>query len=340
MNDAVNVKRKRFSKRRIALGLFLAVVVLGGGALAWVNHLLFDRTPGQFFDSAGTSIYYTVEGKAQADPVILIHGLAAQSDINWRRPGINALLSDDFKVVAFDLRGHGLSGRPHESSAYGVQTVEDITRLMDHLGIAKAHLAGYSLGGFVALKFAVLHPERCISIAVCASGWKNPEDPEPLRSPYRDDPEARLPPDVRKHEKMMQKALKALNGPQAAAVGRVPVMDLAAATPAGILPERVSFNAVRDYFGDKVVDRVAMRALKDSLGLVAVTRDELKALPMPVVCFMGTRDGLKPYATDLKDAMPQCELVLLDGADHITMVLFGEFQHGLQQFFLAHRQAK
>jgi pimeloyl-ACP methyl ester carboxylesterase len=340
MSDAVDVKRKRFSKRRIALGLLLALVVLVGLGLAWVQHLLFDRTPGQFFDSAGTSIYYTVEGREQADPVILIHGLAAQSDINWRRPGINAMLDPVFKVVALDLRGHGLSGRPHDPSAYGVNTVEDITRLMDHLGIAKAHLAGYSLGGFIALKFAVLHPERCISVAVCASGWKNPEDPEPLRSPYRDDPEARLPPDLRKHEKMMQKALKALNGPQAAAVGRVPVMDLSEATPAGILPERYSFKEVRDFIGHWVVDREAMNALKDSLGLVAVTREQLQALQMPVICFMGTRDGLKPYATDLKAAMPQCELVLLDGADHITTVLYDDFQQGLREFFLKHRLAK
>lgn len=340
MGEAVEVKRKRFSKRRIALGVLLSFVVVVAAGLLWVHHLLFDRTPGQYFDSAGTSIYYTVEGKEQADPVILIHGLAAQSDINWRRPGINAMLDSDFKVVAFDLRGHGLSGRPHEPSAYGVNTVEDITRLMDHLGLQKAHLAGYSLGGFIALKFAVLHPERCISVAVCASGWKNPEDPEPLRSPYRDDPEARLPPDMKKHEKMIQKALKAQNGPQAAVAGGVQVMDLSEAMQAGILPERYSFKEVRDYFGRWVVDKEAMGALKDSLGLVAVTREQLQALKMPVICFMGTRDGLKPYATDLKAAMPQSELVLLDGADHITTVLYGEFQRGLREFFLSHRMAK
>src|SRR5262249_44523971 len=154
------------------------------------------------FDSAGTKIYYTTEGNPKGDAVILIHGLAAHSDINWRRPGINALLDPDFRVVSFDLRGHGLSDHPHEMERYGIETVEDIRRLMDHLHIEKAHLAGYSLGGFLALKFAALHPERCLSLAICASGWKDPENMEPLRSPYKDDPDVRLPPDEKQHKRL------------------------------------------------------------------------------------------------------------------------------------------
>jgi pimeloyl-ACP methyl ester carboxylesterase len=328
------------SKKKMALGgcgTVLLVLVCG---LAWLHHLVFDRTPGQFFDSNGVKLYYTVEGNEKADPVVLIHGLAAHSDINWRRPGINALLAKDFRVISYDLRGHGLSDRPHDPEQYGLETIEDISRLMDHLGIQKAHLAGYSLGGFIALKYATAHPERVQSIAICASGWKNPEDAEPLRSPYKDDPDARLAPDPKKLNRLLRNSGMApkfsLAPSDAAPVGFPAETKLASLLPADFDPVK----RARDYFGDKVVDREAMRALKKTLVALMVTADELKACKTPALCLMGTRDGLKPYALDLKQAMPACELVLIDGADHVTTVLFGAFQSKLQAFLLSHRAVK
>lgn len=323
--------RIKVTRWRVAAGLFLALLLVLAGGAAWAHRLLFERTPGQFLDAAGVPIYYTDEGNRQGDAVLLIHGLAAHADINWRRPGINALLAPDFRVVSMDLRGHGLSGRPHDPGAYGIETVEDIRRVMDHLGIQRAHLAGYSLGGFLITKFATLHPDRCLSLAICASGWKNPDDPEPLRSPYKDDPETRLPPDPQKHERMIRNAVEL-------SWNRAPVLH------AGLLPVALGdydpVKRIRDYFGDMVVDREAMRALKKGLGLFVVTADQLRALDMPTICFMGTNDGLKPYAMDLKQAMPQAELVLIEGADHITTVLYDDFQQGLRNFLLAHREKR
>jgi len=314
-------------RKKLALGCS-GIALLLILSLAWLHHLLFDRTPGEYLEVDGVKIYYTSEGNAQGDAVILIHGLAAHADINWRRPGINALLAPDFRVIAMDLRGHGLSDRPHDAGAYGLKTVEDITRLMEHLNIEKAHLAGYSLGGFLALKYATLHPDRVLSLAICASGWKDPESREPIRSPYRDDPETRLPPDEKQYNRMMRDT-------QVRAAG-----TLEASVIPG-LPD--AYNPVewgRDYFGDRVVDRVAIKALKRGLGAFVVTREQLAALEVPTLCLMGTRDGLKPYAMDLKAAMPQAELGLIDGADHITTVMYGEFQRRLQSFFLTHKVAR
>jgi 3-oxoadipate enol-lactonase len=49
--------------------------------------------------------------------------------------------------------------------------VDDVVRLVDHLGIAKAHVVRYSLGGFITLKLALRHPERLLSAAPCGAGW-------------------------------------------------------------------------------------------------------------------------------------------------------------------------
>jgi pimeloyl-ACP methyl ester carboxylesterase len=128
------------------------------------------RAPaGATFDSAGVSIFYTVEGKG--DPVILIHGLNSSANLNWRAPGIISALAPSFTVIALDLRGHGQSGKPRGKDSYGTQLVEDVVRLMGHLKIKKAHIIGYSLGGMVATKLAVLHPDRVQSLILGGMGW-------------------------------------------------------------------------------------------------------------------------------------------------------------------------
>jgi len=315
-------------KRRIVrglLGLVAALALLIAGFL----YLLLARVDGQFFDSAGVPLHYTVEGKG--DPVILVHGLAANADLNWRRAGINRALAGKYQVIAFDLRGHGLSGRPHEPDKYGIEMVEDIARLMDHLKIDKAHFAGYSLGGFIVTKFAARYPERTRSLAICASGWKDPDDPEPIRNPYKDPPDERLAPDHKKHEQLKKFVNKSAPPRQASIL---PAFLPAATAQAQQQPPAAKW--VKDFLSDFVVDREAMRALKKSLGMLSVPRDELAQMQTPTICFIGTNDGLKPYAMDLKTVRPDVELIIIPGADHITTAIRSEFRKGLLNFFNTH----
>src|SRR4051812_7089695 len=121
------------------------------------------------FKSGDVKIHYTVQGSGP--PVVLIHGLLSSAEMNWTLPGITALVAKHHQVIALDCRGHGNSDKPLEESAYGVPMVEDVVALLDHLGIPKAHIVGYSMGGMIALKLAVLHPERVKSLMLCGMGW-------------------------------------------------------------------------------------------------------------------------------------------------------------------------
>ncbi len=151
----------------IALALFLVC--------ATIVYVVLHRTEGQYFDSAGVKIHYTDEGSGV--PVILVHGYTANADINWRLPGIHSKLRKHFRVIAMDVRGHGLSGKPHFPALYGIETVNDVVRLMDHLKIEKAHLVGYSMGGFITLKFLSKYPDRLLSAMPCGAAWMKPGDP-------------------------------------------------------------------------------------------------------------------------------------------------------------------
>jgi pimeloyl-ACP methyl ester carboxylesterase len=120
------------------------------------------------FDSHGVTLQYTVEGEGA--PVILIHGLYSSGQMNWRAPGITRELAKNYQVITLDVRGHGGSGKPAEESAYGIELVEDVVRLMDHLKIQKAHIVGYSMGGMITMKLLVRHPERMQSAVLGGMG--------------------------------------------------------------------------------------------------------------------------------------------------------------------------
>src|SRR5437763_4317028 len=131
--------------------------------------LASDETKPQTFDSNGVAISYTVEGKGE--PVVLIHGLYASAQVNWRAPGIIRILATNHQVIALDVRGHAASGKPGQESAYGVEMAEDIVRLLDHLKIQKAHLVGYSMGGMITMKVLTRHPDRVQSALLGGMGW-------------------------------------------------------------------------------------------------------------------------------------------------------------------------
>jgi pimeloyl-ACP methyl ester carboxylesterase len=122
-----------------------------------------------FFDASGVKIHYLVQG--EGEPVVLIHALHSSALINWRLTGVMDELARDHRVIVLDLPGHGRSDRPERGSAYGLQLVEDVILLMDHLHVKRAHVVGYSLGGMVGMKLIATHPDRVISATIGGMGW-------------------------------------------------------------------------------------------------------------------------------------------------------------------------
>ena len=79
---------------------------------------------GKFFDSVGMRIHYTDQGDGVA--VVLIHGVTGSLN-NWTRTGIApALVTEGYRVIALDARGHGESDKPHDSGYYGAHMAEDV----------------------------------------------------------------------------------------------------------------------------------------------------------------------------------------------------------------------
>jgi pimeloyl-ACP methyl ester carboxylesterase len=124
------------------------------------------------FDSDGVRIAFIDEAPsadgvaAVRDPVLLIHGFASNMTMNWISTGwVEVLRNAGYRVIAFDNRGHGQSEKLYDLAQYGAPLMaEDARRLLDHLGIARAHVIGYSMGARIAAFLSLAHPERVARI--------------------------------------------------------------------------------------------------------------------------------------------------------------------------------
>lgn len=104
----------------------------------------------------GARLHYHLQGKGT--PIVLIHPpfVASQIFNYWKYQ-----LSEHYKVIVFDIRGHGLSEASDVPLSFPL-IVEDMMQLLDQLGIKKAIVGGYSVGGSVAIEALLTHPDRFI----------------------------------------------------------------------------------------------------------------------------------------------------------------------------------
>jgi len=134
-----------------------------------------------FVSDDGLNIAYTVDDFTDPwttpETIILLHA-AMGSSKRWFR-WVPRLVRD-YRVVRMDLRGHGQSQQPAPDQDFSLSLlVGDVLKLMEHLGIDKAHVAGNSAGGYVAQQLAIHHGERVRTLALIAAtpGLKNSHAP-------------------------------------------------------------------------------------------------------------------------------------------------------------------
>ena len=113
-----------------------------------------DATTGRYAEVNGINLYYETHGTGS--PLILLHGGLGSGEMFGP---IMPALTDHHQVILVDLQGHGRTAdidRPVDTALMA----DDIAALIDHLGLDKPDVAGFSLGGGVALRVATRHPEK------------------------------------------------------------------------------------------------------------------------------------------------------------------------------------
>jgi pimeloyl-ACP methyl ester carboxylesterase len=122
------------------------------------------------FSHDGVEIAFLDQG--EGEPIVLVHGFASNKEVNWVTPAWVATLTQaGRRAIALDNRGHGASTKLYEPAAYHSEIMaEDVRALLDHLGLMRADVMGYSMGARITAYLALAHPDRVRSAVLGGLG--------------------------------------------------------------------------------------------------------------------------------------------------------------------------
>jgi pimeloyl-ACP methyl ester carboxylesterase len=242
-----------------------------------------------FFDANGVEIHYTDQG--EGEPIVVMHGYAMSLDRMGSAGLVPGLVDAGYRVLAIDARGHGQSGKPHDPDQYGVEMAEDVVRLLDHLGLEKAHVMGYSMGGSIANKVREIHPDRLQTAIVGGSGWLKQGDP----------------------------ALGGMTGDEIAdelEKSGTFVLLLKNFTKNRQPPSTDEENERRSQNMLKGNDPKALAAVMRAWHEFAVPESNLRENDVPTIAIVGENDPLKVQVDAMQEVMSNLEVVVIEEATH------------------------
>ncbi len=279
------------------------------------------------FQSDGVRIHYIDEGQAwrlgsrassaadsrprgnPSEPVLLTPGFW-QGTREWYDV-IAALIASRYRVIAYDGRGTGRSGKPSDVGLYGSEAVADGVRLLDYLGVERTHVIGYSDGGDVALRIGIGQPDRVLSLTLVGYGTPNPMQTLSVTE-------------------------------QAAVIAGIEQGDaeplLRARLPAGWdAPSQGLISAYnRGLGGEDLSARAA--SLRGLFSMPRISRADLGANAVPALSLVGDRDFMRRSVDAMAVDMSNLEVLVVPDADH-TAVLGTRFVREVLTFLSAHREA-
>lgn len=265
----------------IIIAVILALILLGLGTVYfWYQgqaagepadalEAQYTTQADRFIEVAGARVRVREEGPSDGAPIILIHGFTYSLE-SW--DGWAADLSSDYRVIRYDLLGHGLTG-PDAQQRYAPQERADfLAELMDALGLDRATLAGNSLGGTIAWRFAAANPGRVDRLILVDPGIYQFNDvgDTPVEAPAAVQAYLQLAPEA----------------------GVRQTLGLIYADPASVSEERIATIIAmmrREGNGDAFIQHIAEFTMPDPTGLLA-------QITAPTLILWGGRDLVIPVA--------------------------------------------
>ena len=214
--------------------------------------------------------------------ILLLHGFASNRSEGWRRTGwYGAFERRGVRVIAPDQRGHGESVKSHDPADYGRAALAgDALALLDHLGVGRCEVFGYSMGTRTAMQLAMDAPERVNHLMLGGIGGKLFDPPRP---------------------------------------GAAEAMAKAMSTDDPASLENEFLKSFRQFADEQGEDRAALAAFSAAQS-PPLDRDAMARLPMPVLVVAGAWDEGAGDPTDLARVFPSGWGKSLPGCDHFSAI--------------------
>ena len=250
----------------------------------------------------GVNLHYQQSG--QGPDVVLIHAFTSNMAI-WMLTGLIEHLAAEFRVTAYDLRGHGVSEVP-PTGYTSADMVQDLAELHAALGLGPAYLVGHSFGGVVALHAAAEHPEMAAGVIVSDTYFPGLKDIEPNIA------------DTAIWQELRQDLEKA-----GVSIGSKVDFGRLFQIVADFTPEEV--EAIKGVMGASAtrwlshLARLAgTTAGEDIFQTAGFTEARIRSVAVPVVGLYDEETTFAATCRFLKQNLPDCRLDTVAGARHIA----------------------
>jgi len=267
---------------------FLSIARLAARGLAGIGtyHRVID----------GVRWCWSEAGPRDGEPLILLHGFAGDKD-NWAF--FTLLLAQRYRVICPDLPGFGDSGRVANGGYSIAEQARRLEAFLDALGIDACHLGGNSMGGFVALTFALDHPHRLRSLLLLNNAGVNGDRMTDTQQAILDG-----------SNPMQVKSIDDVDFLLGIILHDPPYIPL-------IFRQLLLLQlARREKLHDEIFAQIARDAIENPLN------DRLGDVRVPTLILWGSSDNLLHVAaaTTQHEAIPGAELAIIEKAGHVPMV--------------------
>lgn len=252
----------------------------------------------KFVKANGLVIHYSDEGRRDGPAIVFINSLGCDLRI-WS--GIAEILAPEFRIVAYDKRGHGLSESGPDASDMA-DYARDLSALLDILGVGRATIVGLSIGGVIAQELYRQRPELFAALALC-------------------DTAAKIGTDESWDQRMAEVERGGLEAIADSVLERWLTTGFRARRPAELMGIRAMLTRT-----PKQGYLAACGALKR-----ADLRPYAGRIAAPTLCLVGDEDGSTPVALVKETAalIPASRFEILEGAAHLPNVEKPEIMAGL-----------
>jgi pimeloyl-ACP methyl ester carboxylesterase len=251
-----------------------------------------------------TQFYYLQTG--QGPDIVFVHGLA--SNLAFWYSGIVLPLRYQYRVTAFDLRGHGRSSMPPDGYTH-LEMANDLLELVDYWGLKRFHLVGHSFGGLISISFALRHQHRLASLTLADVPLNSISQEWPYWWPVLLDrlnhlgiaiPDDEPFPELRILEELAHKEVRELVQDTVPVASRLPY----------------GWGKGSERTAQRWLDLLSSTTAREDVRVRAVSPLDLKQIRVPTLVTFGTDSKWISSAEVLKTCLPRYKLVCVEDAGH------------------------
>jgi pimeloyl-ACP methyl ester carboxylesterase len=270
----------------------------------------------------GLNIHYQSAGRGP--DVVIAHGFTANSAF-WYLTIVPSLRRD-FRVITYDLRGHGKSDMP-PCGYTSAEMAVDLRALIDHLGLVRIHLVGHSFGGEIALQYAVLDPERVQTLTLVDARVRALQPPPPTKQWPR--------------LLLARRKIREL-GITMPADRRKLTRSMLDELADSMLSEMLTQDTGKETFGPfglgvwrrRAVEQwirlfLTTTACQDVMSVAGLTPGRVSLVRQPVLAIYGSKSRFLGTLHALQGTLPNCKTVVVPDVGHFLPVV-------AQEVFLEH----